>query len=280
MMRITFHGVRGSVPTCAATHQAWGGHTTCILVEVDGHGPIVFDAGTGAHVLGEQLAGTSASPIHMLFTHYHLDHVAGFPAFKPLYEKDRDIRLLGPGRPSLDPLFRLLDHPYWPVRRREVPCRLTAGVLLPSAAGGMQLMPGLSLRWTVVAHPQGCVAYRLDHASGASFALATDIEWPVERRRHGGDSPLVRLLAEPRPVNLLVFDAHFTDQEYPHHQGWGHSTPSHAGELLARCGVTACYLTHHAVEHDDTMLNALADECSERGLRLARQGETVEVQDV
>ena len=54
-MRITFWGVRGSYPTPGTSTVRYGGHTSCVQVEVDGRPPLILDAGTGMRALGRQL---------------------------------------------------------------------------------------------------------------------------------------------------------------------------------------------------------------------------------
>ena len=54
-VKVTFWGVRGSIPTSSAATVRYGGHTSCVSVRVDGGPPLVFDMGTGARLLGKSL---------------------------------------------------------------------------------------------------------------------------------------------------------------------------------------------------------------------------------
>ena len=39
---VSFHGVRGSTPCSCPTVQRYGGNTSCVSVESEGHDPIVM----------------------------------------------------------------------------------------------------------------------------------------------------------------------------------------------------------------------------------------------
>jgi hypothetical protein len=60
VMKIRFHGVRGSYPVPGAEALHFGGNTSCVEVESDGF-RIVFDCGTGAVALGDRSRRTAAT---------------------------------------------------------------------------------------------------------------------------------------------------------------------------------------------------------------------------
>jgi len=69
MMKVTFWGVRGSIPACGLEYAQFGGHTSCVQVQADGLN-IIFDMGTGAPDLGRQVLSqaseSAAVPLHIL----------------------------------------------------------------------------------------------------------------------------------------------------------------------------------------------------------------------
>lgn len=281
-MKITFHGVRGSTPTPEADRLDWGGETTCFLVESRGGTRIVVDAGTGIRRLGRELIREEPGPIWLLLTHFHLDHLMGLVAFAPFYTPGWRLEIMGSGAAhnTEGRLRQLLASPFWPVGVDEALAEVSFQDLDRCHGGEEGLEIGdLQIRWAPVAHPQGCTAFRFDETGpgGGALAIATDMEWPREKKLREGSPPLVTLLSHNRPVDLLVVDSHFTDLEYRQHAGWGHSSPAHALELKEVTGARRVYLTHHAPEHDDPFLDRMAEDCGPLDLRLARQGDCVEV---
>jgi len=88
-MELEFWGVRGTVPVSSADTNKYGGHTPCASVISSKGEIIIIDAGTGIKRLGDRIISEKENEpcsIHFLFTHFHLDHIIGFPFFE-------DIRL-------------------------------------------------------------------------------------------------------------------------------------------------------------------------------------------
>ena len=95
-MKVKFYGVRGSIPVCDKDFVRYGGNTTCICIErVKETGMIIIDAGTGIRSLGKQLIARQVKEdiINIVFTHFHWDHIQGFPFFAPAYNKHQKIRI-------------------------------------------------------------------------------------------------------------------------------------------------------------------------------------------
>ena len=93
-MRVTFHGVRGSIATPGLSTVRYGGNTVCVDVRLSDGTVVVLDAGTGIRELGRVLLREGhKTPIHSLITHAHWDHIIGIPFFGPIWRKDQHIIL-------------------------------------------------------------------------------------------------------------------------------------------------------------------------------------------
>src|SRR6266536_41043 len=93
-MKVKFYGVRGSIPVCGKEFQRYGGNTTCLRVYREAANRIVIiDAGTGIRNIGKELVKQEMDQdvINILFSHFHWDHIQGFPFFAPAYKKDQRI---------------------------------------------------------------------------------------------------------------------------------------------------------------------------------------------
>jgi ribonuclease BN (tRNA processing enzyme) len=71
-----------------------------------------------------------------------------------------------------------------------------------------------------------------------------------------------------REASLLIHDSQYTEDEYPAHRGWGHSSLPDALAFSRRCEVEQLLLFHHDPWHDDRCLEALGAEASERSADL------------
>jgi ribonuclease BN (tRNA processing enzyme) len=63
-------------------------------------------------------------------------------------------------------------------------------------------------------------------------------------------------------VDLLIHDAMYTEEEYPHYVGWGHSSHRQALAFARAASVKRFVTFHHDPNHSDEVLNRLFDEAS------------------
>ena len=98
-MELTFWGVRGTFPVSGKDTNKYGGHTPCASVMSSDGEMIIIDAGTGIKKLGDKIISEKRNEplhIHLLLTHFHLDHILGFPFFAPLYSSQVGITIYAP----------------------------------------------------------------------------------------------------------------------------------------------------------------------------------------
>src|SRR5213592_2257341 len=100
-MKLKFYGTRGSIPICDAGFQQFDANTTCLQITfTDTNRIAILDAGTGLRNLGRDLRaiGHKQEQIIIALTHFHWDHIQGFPFFAPAYDPSQKITLLTLGR--------------------------------------------------------------------------------------------------------------------------------------------------------------------------------------
>ena len=85
-MKIKFWGTRGSISSPGPTTIKYGGNTACVEIS-NSETLAIFDAGTGIRLLGEDLLRRGPGRVegHLFISHFHFDHIGGFPFFRPLY---------------------------------------------------------------------------------------------------------------------------------------------------------------------------------------------------
>ena len=258
-MKVKFYGVRGSIPACGKEFQTYGGNTTCILIHREKINRIViFDAGTGIRKLGKEIIakGINQHIINIIFSHFHWDHIQGFPFFAPAYNKDQKIGILVMGKErklkDLKGIFSLqMQREFFPVELNAMGAQFEFLSL-----GDEETFYGA----TVTAIPQyhkmrgGSYAFRIEDESGV-LVICTDVE-----HLNGLDENIVEL---SRDADLLIHDGQYTSEEYKLHKNWGHSTWEQAVEVAIRANVKKLIITHHDPDHDDDFLNSMEKECKE-----------------
>ncbi|MDQ6987056.1 MAG: MBL fold metallo-hydrolase [Mariprofundaceae bacterium] len=122
-MYITFYGVRGSIPSPGPHTIKYGGNTSCVHIELDDHRDLIFDAGTGLRILGKHLE-SKTTPVNIILSHSHWDHIQGYPFFSPIYQADREITVFNSDESEhqlLCALFDQMDGSSFPVKAEKLP---------------------------------------------------------------------------------------------------------------------------------------------------------------
>ncbi len=272
-MRVTFWGVRGTFPAGGAAFARYGGDTMCIEVECAG-ARVILDAGSGLRALGAKLNSSPApTDMHIILSHLHLDHIMGLAHFAPFWRKDAQV-LIHAAEESVDgddgkALFSVLRPPLFPLDHVALP----AAIGLRPYRTGASFAPAHDVRVTTTAltHQGPCAALIVE-ADGRKLAYVTDHE-------HGAVEADARLAAAIEGADLLIYDATFTDAEWPSRRGWGHSTWEEGLRLKHRAGVKLLALAHHEPDRTDTALDTLAEAVAARcdNAFFARQGLSLEV---
>src|SRR3989344_2130775 len=96
-MKLTFWGVRGSLPVPGEETVIYGGNTTCLEVEGLNGDISIVDAVTGIRKLGNDLMKRMRGNVKasLFLTHGHWDHIQGFPFFIPAYVPSCTLDIYG-----------------------------------------------------------------------------------------------------------------------------------------------------------------------------------------
>jgi phosphoribosyl 1,2-cyclic phosphodiesterase len=246
-INLTFHGVRGSTPCAGEQYRRYGGNTSCVSLEVDGHDPIIFDMGTGLRPCGQALA--AERPFHgtVLLSHLHWDHIQGLPFFGPISQPDAVLDVYGPAQEAgpLDAVFAgVMCQPYFPI----TPDELHGTVRFHGTGTEDFAVNGAKVRSRWIRHTSPTIGFRVD-VEGASVAYISD---------HGpgcSDDPDNFIPADVLELadgsDLLIHDAQHTCEEFENKRHFGHSTVDYAVHVAREAGVRRLALFHHCPSHSD-----------------------------
>ncbi len=270
----TFYGTRGSIPICDPNYFEFGGNTTCISFHRSSNNRLgILDAGTGIRSLGKYISKElpDQKDIFIFFSHFHWDHIQGFPFFDPAYDPNRLIHIGAMGKEGhftdLRKIFKnQMLAEYFPVQLEDMGAEFD----FDFQKRDVFVNDDVVLRTILQNHPGGSYGYRIE-AEGKVIVICTDIEH--------GESINEDIVEFARGADLLVHEAQYTDEELLKHRGWGHSSYSQAIEVAERAGAKILAMTHHDPDHNDEFLRKIEKRCQDRfkDCLLAREGMNIEI---
>jgi phosphoribosyl 1,2-cyclic phosphodiesterase len=114
--------------------------------------------------------------------------------------------------------------------------------------------PGVRVRTGPLNHPNGATGYRVEYR-GKVVAYITDTEHRLGKR----DPNVLKLIDR---ADVMIYDASYTDAEYPAHRDWGHSTWEEGVRLADAAGVKTLVIFHHDPCHDDDFMDKVAADAA------------------
>lgn len=222
-------------------HQfgGYGGETLCVEVSTSEQ-HLIIDCGSGMRTLGYELmkgpCGHGMGELHILFSHFHWDHLSGLPFFLPLFIPGNKIHVYAV-QPELPDVFRtLFQRPFFPVSLDRIDAEIKYHQLTPRQPTTFN---DITITPYQLDHPDPCWGYKL--ASGGktvSYCVDNEIQ-RVSRKELGEDLPLYQ------DVDLMIVDAQYTLLESTEKVNWGHGAAPDALEIAMREGAKKVLFVHH-----------------------------------
>ena len=306
-IKVTFWGVRGSIPCPGPATVKYGGNTPSIELRFPdaGNRLIIIDAGSGIRELGNYLMAHDQrnGPIktEIYLTHTHWDHIHGFPFFTPIYIPGCAIKVFGPKTHEHDTLEQVvggqMSYRYFPIREVELAAKIEYVYL---QEGRYDLGDGITLFTKYLNHPILCLGYRFEHQGGV-FCTAYDTEpfrnvFCNDPKDPAYDEAMAQegeMVAQEQNealekyfagADLVVHDSQYTQEEYAAAKlGWDHTSMEYACEAAARAGVKALALFHHDPMRSDQQLDQLGERYCQPGkygdvnVFFAREGREIQI---
>ena len=214
---------------------------------------LALDAGTGMRQMGNNLLREGrTSPVHLLLSHTHWDHVLGLPFFGPLWGKDNHILVYPLANDAQERFQRnIFDDIHFPVSVDDIPARME----FVKPEGLTWRIGSATVSRIMLNHPGGAQGFRIDDDGGASLAYITDNEL-----RGAGKTLTVEDLARfADNVDVLIHDSQYLMADMPHKHGWGHSVVDDVLNLGVLAEPKRLVLFHHDPDRTDDALDAIGE---------------------
>lgn len=243
-------GCRGALPTI------YGGNTACVQVFEDSGPTLLVDLGSGAreyasHVMKTQ-GPVAPEPYHILMSHFHWDHIMGFPFFMPAYIPGNVIHIYSCHDNVEEAFRRQHGAPSFPVPFDVLGAEINFHIIEPDAQTEIN---GFKVTPHELNHAGRAFGFRIERSERV-VVYASDAEHKPEMISEG--YPYIDLI---RDADVLVFDAQYSLAEATSvKEDWGHSSNVVGVELALMGDVKHLLFFHHEPLNDDRRLDQIVTE--------------------
>jgi phosphoribosyl 1,2-cyclic phosphodiesterase len=276
-MKLTFWGVRGSIPAPGPETNRYGGNTSCVSVETSA-GLLIIDMGTGLMHLGNALMarefGKGEGRATILLSHTHWDHIQGLGFFAPVFIPGNQFTVWGPGgSPKVleEILEGQMDPNFSPLQTlRNFSATFDVKAATASFTVGDVVISARE-------HPHGAttaLAFRIEEA-GKVFVYASDVGYP-----EAGPGGLIELY---RDADVLLHDTTYRPADQATRRDRGFSSYEEACDAAVAARVKRLVTFHYDQDYTDDDVDQIVAACEARlaphGIAVtpAREGDSLTV---
>lgn len=232
-MIFKIYGVMGSV---SGGNSNLGRNTTCLVVS-NGDNDLIFDSGSG---ILNYMRETQSSKFNLFLTHYHLDHILGFPFIPQLFNSSKEFNLYGPilkGNKIEDTLKSFFIEPFISVKWGY----LKASLNFINLENKFELdIFGFKVKGLIVNHPGDCMVYSIK-LNDKKITILTDLPHGMEFSEE--------VINFSNNSDLLYVDSYFTKKELenPVFITYGHTSIESAINIFYKSKSKKLILGHHKI---------------------------------
>ena len=249
----------------------FGGHSSCVEVDIQGKEHVICDMGSGARPFGGSMMarfGPSGQTYHVFMSHLHWDHIMGFPFFTPVYIPGNRIVIHGCHADMEDAFRRQQSAPCFPVDFNMLGAKIEFDRMEPEKTreiAGLRVTPKLQK------HGGDSFGYRFEH-DGKTMVYSTDSEHKLDDLGEMDD-----FIEFFRDADLVIFDAMYSLADAVSIKGdWGHSSNIIGVELCQFAKAKRFCMFHHEPAHDDEKIAGTLAE-TRRFEEITRHDHAIEV---
>ena len=223
-----------------------GGNSPCVEVRFhNNEEEVIFDCGSGIRELGISLLKEKPKRknYNIFFSHFHWDHLMGFPFFAPAYDPSVEINFYSPSTELEGALNGQMCSPYFPINMDTMASKKKYNLL-----SGPIGISGANISYKIMNHPGDSFSYKVDDGEHR-FIYATDTELSTGDFEKNEEN-----ISFFSNIDLIVIDSQYTLGEAIEKYNWGHSAFSLAVDFAANWDIKHVVFFHHDPTYDDRKL--------------------------
>lgn len=243
-MKLTIHGVRGSVPTSSQSVVRYGGNTSCYEISTD-RLQLFFDTGTG---FNKAKIHKDKKEVYIFYSHFHHDHIQGLAFNSGIFDSGKQL-ILTSGLASKEfvkeTLQKYFSGSHFPIDIFEVLEHLN---VIDIENVVERLKDAIAVQYISLDHPGGAVGYSVSSKT-QKVVILLDNEFT--------DIQEGKLIEFCKNSDVIIWDGMFTDKEMINKKGWGHSSIEEAVRFAKSSGAKRTLICHHAPDRTDRQIDAI-----------------------
>lgn len=233
-----------------STGGTYGGASSCVEIEDGGDEFLICDLGSGARAFGlnaaERIKAGRKKTFHIFMSHFHWDHIMGFPFFGPAYDPETTIHFYGGHSEMEEALRRQQERISFPVPFDYMASKKEFHTLDPGIAHDIA---GYRVHLIKQYHDNDSYGYRFER-HGKSIIYTTDCEHKLDDLER--EQVFVDFFDE---ADLIVFDTMYTLAEaLTMKEDWGHSSGMTAVDICHKAHAQRLAMFHHEPIFDDATI--------------------------
>ena len=261
-----------------AVGGTYGGATSCVEIEAGSTGDgeaafIVCDFGSGLREFGldamRRCAGGHPRVYHAFLSHFHWDHIMGFPFFVPVFDPGAKIVIHSGHADAEDALRRQQEEISFPVAFDWLRADISFRTL---ETGRPYRIGAVTVELIEQNHSHKSYGYKFTDASGKSIVYSTDSEHKIDRM--DAETAFVEFFGG---CDLVICDTMYSlADSISMKEDWGHSSNVVAIDLCHEARARRLALFHHEPTYSDADIQRMFEE-SIRYEELTREHEPLDV---
>ncbi|MCQ2610118.1 MAG: MBL fold metallo-hydrolase [Treponema sp.] len=226
-----------------------GGNTPCVQLTTKSGKQIILDAGSGIRVMGKNCPPPADKHYSVFFSHFHWDHIQGFPFFDYAYYPDMNFDIYSPFEKAKEYLVKQMDKPnLYPVDFNAFTKNIDFHTLEPAQKYEID---GIEVQCCMMSHPGDSFSYSFVE-DGKKIVYATDVELTDIDNLNKANIDKVF-----RDADVVILDSQYTLEEASKKEKWGHSAFCYAIDFAVSMNIKTIYLFHHEPTYDDKKIDSI-----------------------